>query len=59
MVRSIATKVESFRSHCKFKGQIFVNLITANGHRSGLWDEEILDGAINLGATLMSQVATK
>ena len=49
--RSIATKVESFRSHCKFKGQIFVNLITANGHRSGLWDEEILDGAINLGSS--------
>jgi hypothetical protein len=46
--KSLATNVESFKSHTKFKGQIFVNLITANGHRPGLWDEDVLDQVVNL-----------
>jgi AAA+ ATPase superfamily predicted ATPase len=46
--QSLATKEEVFRKLTNFKGQIFTNLISPEGLKHGLWDEDVIDSAHNL-----------
>lgn len=46
--KALAQKVDAFKQATGIKKQAFTTLITSSGYKRGLWDDEVLDSAIDI-----------
>jgi hypothetical protein len=46
--KALSDKIEIFKERTKFKGQVFLTLISPYGLAPGLWNMEVIDSVVNL-----------
>ncbi len=46
--KALSDKIEIFKEKTKFKGQVFLTLVSPFGLAPGLWNDDIIDSVVDL-----------